>query len=150
MNYNLINRESFKVIGRRSITSYGGGTWAVVNSDGSARMMKELSGHSCDLGLCFGFDENGNNDYMCGVEWEKNDILELDSYIYPASTWLIFEVSGKISQQVLNSFWQEINNDFFVNNNYIKSDLPSIERYLMWDNDADICNLEIWIPVTQE
>lgn len=30
-----MKKESFKVIGRRRTTPYGGGTWAIVKSDGS-------------------------------------------------------------------------------------------------------------------
>jgi AraC family transcriptional regulator len=58
--------ETLKVIRRRRATPYGGGTWAIVKSDGSADTLKDLSGHICDLGLCFGFGADGSNDYMCG------------------------------------------------------------------------------------
>ena len=147
MDYRLIEREPFKVIGRRRTTPYGGGTWAIVKSDGSAETMKELSGHLCDLGLCFGFGEDGSNDYMCGVEWEKEDIPEFESYTYPTATWLIFEANGTISEQVLNNAWQRINHEFLPQSKYKKSGLPTIEKYILWDDAADICKVEIWIPV---
>ena len=35
MNYSVVEREAFQVIGIRRITPYGGGTWAIVKSDGS-------------------------------------------------------------------------------------------------------------------
>jgi AraC family transcriptional regulator len=148
MDYRLINKESFKVIGRRCTTPYGGGTWAIVKSDGSAETIKDLSGHICDLGLCFGFGEDGSNDYMCGIEWEKGDIPGFESYTYPAATWLIFEAYGKISEQALNHIWQRINHEFLPQSKYIKSGLPTIEKYVLWDDAADICKVEIWIPVT--
>lgn len=147
MDYKLINRESFKVIGRRRTTPYGGGTWAIVKSDGSAEIMKELSGHLCDLGLCFGFGEDGSNDYMCGIEWQKEDVPEFESYIYPSSTWLMFEASGKLSENVLNYVWQRINNEFLPQSKYKKSGLPTIEKYILWDDASDICKVEVWIPV---
>ena len=147
MNYKIINKESFKVIGRRRTTPYGGGTWVIVKSDGSAETMKGLSGHLCDLGLCFGFGEDGSNDYMCGIEWDKEDIEEFDSYTYPYATWLIFEANGKISEQVLNNVWQRVNHEFLPQSKYKKSGLPTIEKYILWDDAADICNVEIWIPV---
>lgn len=147
MDYKIITREPFKVIGRRRITPYGGGTWAIVKSDGSTETIKELSGHFYDLGLCFGFGEDGSNDYMCGIEWEKEDIPEFESYVYPTATWLIFEASGKISEQVLNHVWQRINNEFLPQSKYKKSGLPTIEKYVLWDDAADICKVEIWIPV---
>lgn len=147
MDYKLINKEPFKVIGRRRTTPYGGGTWAIVKSDGSAETMKELSGHMCDLGLCFGFGEDGSNDYMCAIEWEKEDIPEFESYVYPEATWLIFEANGKISDQVLGNVWQRINHEFLPQGKYKKSGLPTIEKYILWDDAADICRVEIWIPV---
>lgn len=147
MDYKLINRKPFKVIGIRRTTQYGGGTWAIVNSDGSAETMKELSGHICDLGLCFGFGEDGSNDYMCGIEWEKEDVSEFESYMYPDAIWLIFEATGKISEQILNHVWQRINHEFLPQSKYRKSGLPTIEKYILWDDIADICKVEIWIPV---
>ncbi len=147
MDYKKLERQPFKVIGRRRTTPYGGGTWAIVKSDGSAAVMEELSGHLCDLGLCFGFGEDGSNDYMCGVEWEKEDIPELESYTYPAATWLIFEARGAISDHILGDTWQKVNNEFLPQSIYKKSGLPTIEKYVEWDEAADICKVEIWIPV---
>lgn len=146
MDYKIINKESFKVIGKRCTTPYGGGTWAIVKSDGSAETLEGLSGHLCDLGLCFGFGEDGSNDYMCGIEWDKEDIEEFDSYTYPDATWLIFKANGKISEQVLNNVWQRINFEFLPQSKYKKSGLPTIEKYILWDDAADICKVEIWIP----
>ena len=73
MNYSVVEREAFQVIGIRSITPYGGGTWAIVKSDGSNDRIRSLTGCFFDLGLCFGFDDEGNNDYMCAVECEDYD-----------------------------------------------------------------------------
>lgn len=147
MDYKIIDKEPFKVIGKRRITPYGGGTWQIVKSDGSAETMKDISGHLCDLGLCFGFGKDGSNDYMCGIQWDKEDIEGFDSYIYPKATWLIFEADGKISEHVLNSVWQRINQEFLPQSKYKKSGEPTIEKYVLWDDAADICKVEIWIPV---
>jgi AraC family transcriptional regulator len=148
MDYRKVEREQFKVIGRRMTTPYGGGTWAIVKSDGSAETMKELSGHLCDLGLCFGFGEDGSNDYMCGIEWDKEDIPEFDSYVYPTATWLVFEASGTILEDTLGNTWHRINREFLPQSIYKKSGFPTIEKYVKWDDAADICIVEIWIPVT--
>ena len=147
MDYQKVERETFKVIGIRRITQYGGGTWAIVKSDGSGKAMEELSGHFCDLGLCFGFGEDGSNDYMCGIEWEKDDVPGFESYIYPAATWLLFEAEGNLSENVLYNTWQRINNEFLPQSKYKKSSLPTIEKYVKWDEAADICRVEIQIPV---
>ena len=148
MDYTTIERTSFKVIGVRRTTPYGGGTWAIVKGDGSNEAIKKLSGHFYDLGLCFGFGADGSNDYMCAVEWNNEDIDGLESFEYPPITWLKFEANGTITGQTLGCVWQRINNEFLPQSKYTKSGLPTIEKYVSWDEQTDSCFVEIWIPVT--
>ncbi len=148
MDYTVVEREGFKVIGRRRVTPYGGGTWAIVKSDGSAEALKELSGHVCDLGLCFGFLKDGSNDYMCGVLWSGEDVQGFDSYVYPPATWIRFEAAGTISEKALYMAWQRINREFLPQSKYRESGLPTIEKYTLWDEGNDACRVEIWVPVT--
>lgn len=150
MDYTTIERVPFKVIGVRRTTPYGGGTWAIVKSNGSNEAVKELSDHFFDLGLCFGFGEDGSNDYMCGIEWDKEDVAGFESFEYPAATWLKFEAKGTISGQTLGSVWKRINDEFLPQSKYKKSGLPTIEKYVAWDAAEDICNVEIWIPVAMK
>lgn len=147
MDYTTVERASFKVIGIRRTTPYGGGTWAIVKSDGSNERIMEISGRLYDIGLCFGFGDDGSNDYMCAIEWEKEDIVGLDTYQYPSATWLKFEAEGSITGQTLGGIWQRIHNEFLPQSKYKLSDLPTIEKYVKWDTVADICDVEIWLPV---
>lgn len=147
MDYKVLNKESFHVIGIRRTTPYGGGTWGIVKSDGSAEKMQEISGHPCDLGLCFGFDTEGNNDYMCGVEHHGEAIDEFDHYQYPAVTWLVFTAKGSISGGVLGETWKRIYGEFMPQSEYSQLDLPTIEQYVEWDEAADMCRVDIFIPV---
>lgn len=70
MNCTIAEKEGFEVVGVRRITPYGGGTWAVVKSDGSNERINEVAGKFFVLGLCFGFDAEGKNDYMCAIKWD--------------------------------------------------------------------------------
>ena len=146
MNCIIADKPSFKVIGIRRITPYGGGTWAIVKSDGSNEKIKEISGKFFDLGLCFGFGEDGSDDYMCAVDWEGADVEGFDSFTYPAAQWLIFEAKGKISDNVLGNVWHRINNEFLPNSKYKKC-MATIEKYVYWNDAEDACDVEIWIPV---
>lgn len=148
MNYKVIEKASFDVLGIRRTTPYGGGTWGIVKSDGTMDSMKMLCGHACDLGLCFGFDSEGNNDYMCGVEYEGADVPGFDRYRYPGATWLVFTAQGPISGGVLGAVWKRIYGEFMPQSEYRQIDLPTIERYIQWDESADVCSVEIMIPVT--
>ena len=148
MEYQLIERGPFSVVGIRRVTPDGGGTWGIVKSDGSNDRAKSLFGRYFDLGLCFGFGEDGSDDYMCAVEYDGAPPEGFDSYTCPASSWLKFAADGPVSANTLGDTWWRINSEFLPQSKYKKSELPTIENYILWDNDADICNVEIWIPVS--
>ncbi len=148
MNYTIMRREPFKVIGIRRTTPYGGGTWAIVK--GGYDKYSELCGRFFDLGLCFGFGKDGSNDYMCGLEWNQETVPGLDTYEYPEADWIKFEAKGALSDQVLAGVWHRINNEFLPQSKFIKSGLPTIEKYVAWDEALDICHVEIWVPVVNK
>lgn len=150
MDYTIIERGVFNVAGIRRTTPYGGGTWAIVKSDGSNDRANELFGKFYDLGLCFSFGDDGSNDYMCAVEYGGELPDGLDSFSYPAATWLKFEAKGTITGNTLGNVWQRINNEFLPQSKYKKSELPTIEKYVSWDEAANSCNVEIWIPVAMK
>lgn len=147
MDYTMIERGTFSVVGIRRTTPYGGGTWGIVKSDGGNDKAKELFGEFYDLGLCFGFGDDGSNDYMCAVEYDGELPEGLDRFSYPAATWLKFEAKGTVTGDTLGNVWQRINNEFLPQSKYKKSGLPTIEKYRSWDEAANLCNVEIWIPV---
>lgn len=149
MDYTIIEKEPFKVLGIRRITPYGGGTWAIVKSDGSNEKIKEISGKFFDLGLCFGFQEDGSDDYMCAVEWDGGEVEGFDTFTYPAATWLVFEAKGAISDNVLGNVWNRINNDFLPNSKYKKC-MATIEKYVIWNDAENFCDVEVWIPVAKK
>lgn len=146
MEYTIMEREAFKVLGIRRITPYGGGTWAVVKGDGSNGRIQELSGRFFDLGFCFGFGEDGSNDYMCAVEWEGGEAEGFESFSFPPAVWLIFEAKGRISDHVLGNVWKRINQEFLPNSKYVKC-MATIEKYVIWNEAEDYCHVEIQIPV---
>ena len=146
MDYTIIEREAFSVVGVRRTTPYGAGTWAIVKTDDEMEKAKELFGRFYDLGLCFGFGDDGSNDYMCAVEYDGEPPANLDSYSYPAATWLKFEAKGTLTGNTLLQVWQRINNEFLPQSKYKKA-AATIEKFVLWDEVNDICNVEIWLPV---
>ena len=147
MNYRMMSREAFDVLGIRCTTPYGGGTWSIVKSDGTAQKLQEIGGHPCDLGLCFGFDDEGNNDYMCGIEYSGKDVAGFGRYQCPASAWLVFTARGDISGGILGQTWKRIYGEFLPQSDYKQLDLPTIEQYIEWDETSDACHVDIFIPV---
>ncbi len=149
MDYKWIEREAFNVAGFRMKTPQAGGTWAVIKSDGSIEKMSEAAGKGfISLGLCFGFDDDGSNDYMCAYEYDGESPAGFDTYTVPKSGWMVFEASGAISEKVLGGTWGRIYGEFMPQSTYKQRDLPTIERYLEWDEAKDRCRVEILIPVT--
>lgn len=147
MDYRIIEREPFKVIGRRMVTPEGGGTWDVCRKDGSLAKMTKMETGQPFLGLCFGFEENGSNDYMVGMEYNGDDVDELESYAYPKTEWLIVEEEGAIADNTLENAWNRIYEELLPQSGYKQADLPTIEIYIEWDNDGDFCKIEIRIPI---
>jgi len=146
MNYRVIEKDAFGVAGVRRTTGEAGGTWGIVKADGSLARLVEMSGNPCTLGLCFGFDADGNNDYMCGVEW-AGDPQGFETFAYPRTTFLVFPAVGSISEGVLGKTWKRVYGEFMPQSEYKQLDLPTIEKYLLWDPEADKCEVEIMIPV---
>lgn len=147
MNYQVVEKKAFTVIGKRLITAEGGGTWAVCKGDGSyEKILSFGEDGQKSLGLCFGFDTEGNNDYMVGIECET-DHPEFDKYIYPDTQWLVFTAEGKISENVLSNTWKRIYEEFLPQSKYKQAIYPTIEAYKTWNIGKDECMVEIMIPV---
>jgi len=146
MDYTTIERDAFTVVGIRRTTPYGAGTWAIVKSDDSMEKTKDLFGKFYDLGLCFGFGSDGSNDYMCAVEYDGDIPDGLDSYRYPATTWLKFEAKGAMSDNPLLSLWNRINNEFLPQSKYKKAG-PTIEKFVVWNEADNVCEVEVWLPI---
>jgi AraC family transcriptional regulator len=148
MEFRNIEKDAFNVAGIRRTTTQGGGTWAIVKADGSLKKMEQAAGKEfVSLGLCFGFDDEGNNDYMCGYQCRGEIPPEFENYACPKSHWLVFEARGTISANVLGNTWKRIYSEFLPHSQYQQIDLPTIERYLEWDINTDNCRVEIMIPV---
>lgn len=147
MDYRIMDKGAFTVLGIRRTTPYGGGTWAIVKSDGTAEKLREISGHPCDLGLCFGFDKEGANDYMCGITYQGEPLNDFDQYQCPALTWLVFTAKGAISEGILGQTWKRIYGEFMPHSDYRQLAFPTIEQYITWDNATDSCHVDIFIPV---
>lgn len=148
VNYQIIDKSAFKVAGVRRITPYAGGTWGIVKSDGSMNKMFQIAGEQAEfLGLCFGFDEEGNNDYMVGFVYSGNDPENYDIFCYPHGKWLIVEATGTISNNSLGKTWEQVYHVFLPQSGYKQKDLPTFERYIIWDDAKNICKVEIGIPL---
>lgn len=99
-----------------------------------------------DLGLCFGFQEDGSNDYMCAVLWDGPEVEGFVTYEYPPATWLIFQAKGK-SQTM---FW-EISGSRLIRNSFPRASMKMWtahhRKVCLWNEAEDLGEVEVWIPV---
>lgn len=148
MHYRKIEKDPFDVIGVRMITPYGGGTWGVVKDDGRDKQLTALGGEgSALLGMCYGFQDDGSDDYMVALEYEGTENHGFQRESVPGSAWLIFDAVGPISENTLGAMWERIYGEFMPQSAYRQSSLPTIEKYIEWDDATDRCHVEIMIPI---
>lgn len=147
MTYRVEKKSAFSVLGVRRITPNGGGTWGIVKADDTREKLLAITGNPCELGLCFDVLEDGSNDYMCGAVHAGEEAHGFDRFDYPETTFLVFEAKGAITEGMLWKTWQRIYGEFLPQSGYVQRDLPTIERYVTWDEEKDDMLVEIYIPV---
>lgn len=153
MNYRVVEKESFKVAGKIVTSSLENNIipafWDTCKKDGTIQGLCEIGINDFTLGICFGYNEEGYNDYMVGIETEQNDTADLKVAHIPKSTWLVFESVGPINP-TLGKTWGRIYGEFLPQSSYKQSSLPTMEKYFRNDVDAEDYYVEIWIPVVKE
>lgn len=149
MDYGIVKKDSFKVAGVRKTTRLVGGVWNIISVDGSMERMEQIAGYgNVTLGLCFGYDEKGYNDYMVGFVTSEDAIDGYEVYTFPESEWLEIKAEGKISDNALNNTWEYIHDELIAKNIVVMNNTPTIEDYIVWDDNRDYCRVIISVPVT--
>jgi AraC family transcriptional regulator len=153
MNYRVVERESFTVAGKIVTSSLENNIipqfWDQCKKDGTIDRLLEVGVNPYTLGLCFGYNDEGVNDYMVGIETNTDCIEGLKTVLVPKSTWLVFESVGPMNPTLGNT-WSRIYGEFLPQSIYKQAALPTLEKYFGNNvNAADYC-VEIWIPVVNE
>jgi AraC family transcriptional regulator len=149
LTYRIVQRGPFTVAGRRGTANQVPDLWTVVINDGTMRRLEEM-GRRFDLGVCFGINKDGDNDYMVAFECDSEIFPDFERYEFPPSSWLVVEASGKISENVYMDTWRRIYNEFLPHTEYLQTGLPAIEKYIEWNVAANYCEVEIWLPVKKD
>lgn len=157
MQYKVVEKESFEVIGIKEGFSYGNGEnlsgipkmWDKANQDGT-----------CDLLLC---KNNGIVKGVLGVCVDKSktdkqmdywiaaayDGETPDGYLkmeVPASKWAIFEVHGPMPDAIQN-VWKQIYSEWFPSSGYEHAGTPDLEVYTAGNGADPDYYSEVWIPI---
>ncbi|MEW4283206.1 AraC family transcriptional regulator [Priestia koreensis] len=156
MNYKIVEKESFQVVGLRRPFSVKNGE----NLSGIPAFWNEVNGNKTDatlfqlndgmvkgvLGVCDTKEDSPLMDYWIATAHEGEAPDSFESLEIPASKWAIFEVRGPMPDAMQNT-WKKIIQEWFPSNSYRHAGTPELEVYT--DEDPASPNLysEIWIPV---
>ncbi|MEN2767571.1 AraC family transcriptional regulator [Ornithinibacillus xuwenensis] len=157
MDYKLVKKEAFTVVGKSIRTSTIGGEnnrkiaayWNESNSNGLSKELANNCGPLGLLGICMEFDKQQENiTYMIGAEknmeslptdWEEREI--------PAATWAVFPVRGAMPDAI-PYVWNRIFSEWFPATGYEHAGGPEMEVYVSDEDPSSVDYYsEIWIPI---
>ena len=156
MNYKIIDRGSFTVVGKEKKISMVGGEnfkqvpdfWKECMEDGSYDWICSKTGELGVLGISKDFDQYKEGfRYMIGVEEIKETLPE--GYVMaeiPAATWAIFESVGALPE-ASHDLFRRIFTEWMPATGYQHDCAPEIEVYPKGDMFSPEYKCEIWIPV---
>lgn len=126
MKYNIIERDSFQVIGiKREFSLVNGENligipklWDKVNSDGTDDQLGKLNNGQIKglLGVCVDkriLEQNETMDYWIATEYDGQVPEGYSSLTIPASKWVIFEVHGPMPDAI-QEVWKRIFRNGFL------------------------------------
>jgi AraC family transcriptional regulator len=158
MNYKIVEKESFKVVGvKREFSCVNGENmveipkmWNDVHIDGTNDLLFKLNngGLKGVLGVCVDKRDSGAPlmDYWIAanhVGETPGGLLELE---IPASKWGVFEVNGAMPD-AMHKAWKEIFSEWFPSNQYEHAGTPDLEVYSEGNPSSPDYYSEIWIPL---
>ncbi|MCK5129504.1 MAG: AraC family transcriptional regulator [Clostridiales bacterium] len=159
MNYKIVEKDEFKVMGHSIITTVDEQKnfkelpefWWKLYSNKTIDKMCKMSGQKDDngrkYGICFPC-KKGESTFEYAIAVDNNSNNEgLKVFTIPKSKWAIFECIGPMPDAFQN-LWIEISTQWLPANNYeVNHEVPEIENYLEGHNNDPNYKSEIWLPI---
>lgn len=157
MNYKLVDKESFAVVGKQTrITAVDGENfkqvpkfWEDCMKDGSYDWIVSKAGKLGVLGVSMDLQnfDKGYFTYMIGVEKNEETIPEdFRSVTIPAATWAVFESVGPLPGAI-QDITRRIFTEWFPATGYQHDCAPELEVYPAGDIHSADYRCEIWVPI---
>lgn len=159
MNYKIIEKEAFQVVGVKRTYNYQNGEnvkgipqfWSDVHMDRTNDVLFSINNGAIDglLGVCIVNEDQKNNgllDYWIATAHDGEVPEGLLSCQLPASKWIIFEVHGAMPD-AMQETWKKIYSEWFPSSSYEVTGIPQLEVYKNGDTTNPNYYSEIWIPV---
>jgi AraC family transcriptional regulator len=154
MNYKIIERDSFQVIGIKETISCSTKDsdatipkmWSKANVDGTIDTLNQLNNGQIKglLGITDHYRaEEDVMDYWIATEYNGATPEGFSPLEISTSKWAIFEVQGPIPESIVST-WKQIFSKWFPSHEYKPADLPSLEVYV---GDYPNPSCEIWVPI---
>lgn len=159
MNYSIIEKECFRIVGMRLITNIADGDyykkieefWDENTINGLLpKLLKINDGNPKGiLGVAIGDWENkGEFNYYIAVTSNKAVIPEgMEVLEIKQSKWAVFDCTGKMPT-ALRNMQQRIATEWFPQSGYKYSNLPDIELYSDGNTLSDDYKTQVWVPVS--
>ena len=159
MNYRIIEKPAFKVIGKTETHSIDESQNrntipAFWDKAHKTRIIETLLERASDrkyiFGICYGNTRTNQKtfDYSIAVECPENVIIP-EGYTVseiPARTWLVTECTGAMPEAI-QKLWHEICTEFFPPSDYKPTYEMDIEVYPAGDMTSSDYKSQIWIPI---
>lgn len=160
MDYKILNRESFRIVGKSLQVSMVDGEnqreipkfWEACHADGTVASLARHGAGKDLLGICMNIDHDTQMlTYLIAVEHSGDTVID-PSWItaeVPAATWAVFTSIGPMPHAI-QDVWRRIFEEFFPSTGYQHGDGPELEVYPDGDAYAEGYRCEVWIPVVKD
>ncbi|MCM3726447.1 GyrI-like domain-containing protein [Neobacillus cucumis] len=158
MNYRIVERESFQVVGiKREFSCVNGENLREipkmgddVHADGTNDLLIELNNGEINgvVGVCADkrSQQPGLMDYWIAAEYEGPQPEGLEILDIPSGKWGVFEVHGAMPDSIQNA-WKQIFSEWFPSSHYLHAAGPELEVYSAGNPWSLDYYSEIWIPL---
>lgn len=159
MDYKIVQRESFSVIGKSIQTSTLEGQnskeipkfWRESHANGLVGKVEALGKGQDVLGLCYDMQLSGES-FKYAIAVETDAVVsnsEFEIIQIPASTWAVFTSIGPMPEAI-QEVWGRIYQEWFPNTGYEHAGIPDFELYPPGDTLSDDYRCEVWIPIVKK
>lgn len=159
MDYRIVQKEAFKVIGKAIKLSTKEGEnlrripefWGECNSDGTCEKICSIDNKQNMLGICLDFEHDKEQlSYMIAIE-DVNNLKDtgFETREILAATWAVFTSVGPMPRAI-QKVWERIFQEWLPSTGFEHADGPELELYLPGDPSAQDYKCEVWIPIVNK
>ncbi len=158
MDYKIIDKDAFKVIGKSIRVSTKDGEnykripefWQENCENGFNERLEKFEGKLGKLGICWNDYSNEEFTYIIAIEKPAVEVNEsVQEYTIPASTWAVFESVGPMPDSI-QKVWGRIFSEWFPASSFEHADAPELEVYPQGDSESEDYHCQIWVPVVKK